>query len=162
GYPSPLVALPADRATKDAPLIKFISKKAKAPADAFTLAAYDALNVAATTLATTGPKADGASLREVFTHAADGYEGVTGTIELDPGPARDRVGEAEHHEGRAEHHRDRVELMTLHGATPPVAGCRGGRRRRRRRGPGFRRRERPGARDGPRLGSTRATMRRTR
>ena len=83
GYPSPLVALPADRATKDAALIKLISKKAKAPADAFTLAAYDALNVAATTLATTGPKADGASLREVFTHAADGYEGVTGTIELD-------------------------------------------------------------------------------
>jgi branched-chain amino acid transport system substrate-binding protein len=83
GYPSPLVALPADRATKDAVLIKLISKKAKAPADAFTLAAYDALNVAALTLATTGPKADGDALREVFTHAADGYEGVTGTIELD-------------------------------------------------------------------------------
>ena len=33
GYPSPLVALPADRATKDAALIKLISKKAKAPAD---------------------------------------------------------------------------------------------------------------------------------
>jgi ABC-type branched-subunit amino acid transport system substrate-binding protein len=83
GYPSPLVALPADRETKDAALIKLISKKAKAPADAFTLAAYDALNVSALTLATTGTKADSDALREVFTTAADGYEGVTGTIELD-------------------------------------------------------------------------------
>jgi branched-chain amino acid transport system substrate-binding protein len=83
GYPSPLVALPADRESEDAALIKLISKKAKAPADAFTLAAYDALNVSALTLATTGPKADGDALREVFKTAADGYEGVTGTIELD-------------------------------------------------------------------------------
>ena len=83
GYPSPLVALPAERATKDAALIKLISKQAKAPADAFTLAAYDALNVAATTLATVGPDADGDALREVFKVAADGYPGVTGTIELD-------------------------------------------------------------------------------
>jgi branched-chain amino acid transport system substrate-binding protein len=83
GYPSPLVALPEDLATKDQALIKQISKKAKAPADAFTLAAYDAFNVAATTLATAGPKADADALREVFTTAADGYPGVTGTIELD-------------------------------------------------------------------------------
>ena len=87
GYPSPLVALPADRETKDAALIKLITKKAKAPADAFTLAAYDALNVAALTLATTGLRRHElrptATLREVFKTAADGYEGVTGTIELD-------------------------------------------------------------------------------
>jgi branched-chain amino acid transport system substrate-binding protein len=83
GYPSPLVALPADQASKDRALVKLISKKAKAPADAFTLAAYDALNVAATTLATAGPKADADALREAFTTAADGYPGVTGTIELD-------------------------------------------------------------------------------
>jgi branched-chain amino acid transport system substrate-binding protein len=83
GYPSPLVALPADQATKDQALVKLISKKAKAPADAFTLAAYDAFNVAATTVAAAGPRADADALREVFTRAADGYPGVTGTIQLD-------------------------------------------------------------------------------
>jgi len=83
GYPSPLVALPADRATKDAALIKLISAKAKAPADAFTLAAYDALNVAVRALIAAGAKPDDAALRAAFTTAADGYQGVTGTIELD-------------------------------------------------------------------------------
>jgi branched-chain amino acid transport system substrate-binding protein len=83
GYPSPLVALPADRATKDAALIKLISKKAKAPADAFTLAAYDALNVSAKALVAAGTSPDNAALQSAFTTAADGYQGVTGTIELD-------------------------------------------------------------------------------
>ncbi len=83
GYPSPLVALPADRATKDAALIKLISTKAKAPADAFTLAAYDALNVSAKTLVAAGRKPDNAALQSAFIAAADGYKGVTGTIELD-------------------------------------------------------------------------------
>jgi branched-chain amino acid transport system substrate-binding protein len=83
GYPSPLVALPADRTAKDAALIKLISKKAKAPADAFTLAAYDALNVAAKALVAAGAEADNATLQAAFTKAADGYQGVTGTIELD-------------------------------------------------------------------------------
>jgi branched-chain amino acid transport system substrate-binding protein len=83
GYPSPLVALPADRETKDKALIAAISKRAKAPADAFTLAAYDAFNVAADTLATTGPQADAAARRAAFMQAANGYAGVTGTIQLD-------------------------------------------------------------------------------
>src|SRR5262249_42029338 len=51
GFPSPLVALPADRAKREAKLLSQISKRAKNPADAFTLAAYDAFNVAARTLA---------------------------------------------------------------------------------------------------------------
>ncbi len=84
GYPSPLVALPADRTAKDAALIKSISKKAKVPADAFTLAAYDALNVAATALVKAGKNPDNTALKSRFTAAADGYPGVTGTIELDP------------------------------------------------------------------------------
>jgi|tagenome__1003787_1003787.scaffolds.fasta_scaffold20797837_1 branched-chain amino acid transport system substrate-binding protein len=83
GYPSPLVALPADQATKDKALVALISAKAKVPADAFTLAAYDAFNVAATTLAAAGKNSDTDALREGFTTAADGYHGVTGTIELD-------------------------------------------------------------------------------
>jgi branched-chain amino acid transport system substrate-binding protein len=83
GYPSPLVALPATRAAKDKTLIALISKRAKAPADAFTLAAYDAFNVAAKTLATVGTNGTVASLGAAFMKAADGYNGVTGKIELD-------------------------------------------------------------------------------
>ena len=49
---------------------------------------------AATTLATTGPKADGAALREGFTHADDGYEGVTGTTELDAASDRTTAPDA--------------------------------------------------------------------
>ena len=83
GYPSPLVALPATRAAKDAGLLKAITKKAKAPADAFTLAAYDAFNVGAKALVAAGADAEGTTLAAAFTKAADGYAGVTGTIELD-------------------------------------------------------------------------------
>ena len=53
------------------------------PADAFTLAAYDALNVSAKALLAAGDQPDNAALRSAFTTAADGYQGVTGTIELD-------------------------------------------------------------------------------
>jgi branched-chain amino acid transport system substrate-binding protein len=83
GYPSPLVALPATRALKDAALIMAITRRAKSPADAFTLAAYDALNVSAEALVAAGAGADNAALQAAFTTAADGYAGVTGTIELD-------------------------------------------------------------------------------
>ncbi len=81
GYPSPLVALPADQAKKDADLLGQISKRAKATADAFTLAAYDAFNVAARTLADAPVDADAATLRTAFAVHADGAKGVTGTIQ---------------------------------------------------------------------------------
>jgi branched-chain amino acid transport system substrate-binding protein len=91
GYPSPLVALPADRVKRDAKLIAEISKRAKNQADAFTLAAYDAFNVAVRTLANTDPDtlSDTAALRSAFVNTANGTKGVTGTIELDA--AGDRV-----------------------------------------------------------------------
>jgi branched-chain amino acid transport system substrate-binding protein len=89
GYPSPLVGLPAEQAKKDAELVRQISKRAKATADAFTLAAYDAFNVAARTLAETPADADAASLRAAFATNANGAKGVTGTIQLDA--AGDRV-----------------------------------------------------------------------
>jgi branched-chain amino acid transport system substrate-binding protein len=90
-YPSPLVALPVDRVKRDAKLIAEISKRAKNEADAFTLAAYDAFNVAARTLAKVDPstEADPAALRNAFVSTANGTKGVTGTIELDA--AGDRV-----------------------------------------------------------------------
>ena len=59
--------------------------------DAFTLAAYDAFNVAVRTLANIDPDTttDIAALRAAFVSTANGTKGVTGTIELDP--AGDRV-----------------------------------------------------------------------
>ena len=91
GYPSPLVALPADRTKRDAKLLSQISKRAKNPADAFTLAAYDAFDVAVRTLADTDPDtlSDTAALRGAFVSTANGFKGVTGTIELDA--AGDRI-----------------------------------------------------------------------
>jgi branched-chain amino acid transport system substrate-binding protein len=89
GYPSPLVAVPADLAKRDAKLVSQITKRAKNQADAFTLAAYDAFNVAVRTLAKTPADADAPALRAAFANTADGFKGVTGTIQLDV--AGDRV-----------------------------------------------------------------------
>jgi branched-chain amino acid transport system substrate-binding protein len=83
GYPSPLVALPAAAAKRDAKLVNEISKRAKNEADAFTLAAYDAFNVAARTLADTPADADASTLRAAFVSKAEGLKGVTGAIHLD-------------------------------------------------------------------------------
>ena len=83
GDPSPLVALPADRARRDAPLIAQIAKRAHATPDAFALAAYDAFNVAVQTLMSTGTSVDGPTLRTTFARTANGFPGVTGTIQLD-------------------------------------------------------------------------------
>jgi ABC-type branched-subunit amino acid transport system substrate-binding protein len=77
------VALPASRATRDAALIRQIAKQAHATPDAFALAAYDGFDVAVQTLLSTGTTVDGPTLRAAFTKAANGYAGVTGTIELD-------------------------------------------------------------------------------
>jgi branched-chain amino acid transport system substrate-binding protein len=89
GYPSPLVALTAGEAKRDAKLLSQISKRAKHPADAFTLAAYDAFNVAARTLAATPADVDAATLRTAFAQNAEGSKGTAGTIQLDA--AGDRV-----------------------------------------------------------------------
>ncbi len=89
GYPSPLVAVPAGAAKRDANLVSKITKRAKNQADAFTLAAYDAFNVAARTLSDAPPDADAATLRGSFARTAEGARGTTGTIQLDP--AGDRV-----------------------------------------------------------------------
>jgi branched-chain amino acid transport system substrate-binding protein len=89
GYPSPLVALPSAQAKRDAKLVREISKRAKNPADAFTLAAYDAFNVAARTLSDTPADADAVTLRAAFARAAEDANGTTGRIQLDS--AGDRV-----------------------------------------------------------------------
>jgi branched-chain amino acid transport system substrate-binding protein len=83
GYPSPLVALPAERATRDAGLIAQITRRAHATPDAFALAAYDAFDVAVQTLQKTSPTVDGPTLRAAFATTATAFPGVTGTIRLD-------------------------------------------------------------------------------
>jgi branched-chain amino acid transport system substrate-binding protein len=89
GYPSPLVAVPAERVKRDAKLLSEISKRAKKEPDAFTLSAYDAFNDAARTLSDTPADADAATLRAAFARTAEGSRGTTGTIHLDA--AGDRV-----------------------------------------------------------------------
>jgi branched-chain amino acid transport system substrate-binding protein len=84
GFPSPLVALPAANEARYASLIQQIKQRAHATPDAFALAAYDALNVAVQTLRTTPTSASGPALRAAFATTANGYQGVTGTIHLDP------------------------------------------------------------------------------
>ena len=75
GFPSPLVALPASRAARDAVLIGQIARRAHATPDAFALAAYDAFNVGVQTLLTSGTSVDGPTLRAAYAQAADGYAG---------------------------------------------------------------------------------------
>ena len=83
GFPTPLVALPNDRAKRDTALIQQIARRAHATPDAFALAAYDAFDVAAQTLLSTGTSVDSQTLRIAFAKTANGYAGVTGTIKLD-------------------------------------------------------------------------------
>ena len=82
-FPSPLVALPKGAASRHHALLEQITRRAKAPVDAFGLAAYDAIQVGVRALVTAGANADAAALRAAFTNAADGFKGITGTIELD-------------------------------------------------------------------------------
>jgi len=64
-------------------LLEQITRRAKAPVDAFGLAAYDAIQVGVRALVAAGANADAAELRAAFTNAAGGFKGITGNIELD-------------------------------------------------------------------------------
>jgi branched-chain amino acid transport system substrate-binding protein len=86
--PSPLVALSKQSKKQNAKLIKEIGKVADATPDAFGLAAYDALSIGVDAVRDAGVDADGATLRAAFTRAANGYKGVTGPVNLDPGGDR--------------------------------------------------------------------------
>ena len=78
-----MVALPKGAENRHHALLKQITRRAKAPVDAFGLAAYDAVQVGVRALVAAGANADAVALRSAFTNAADGYEGITGKIELD-------------------------------------------------------------------------------
>jgi branched-chain amino acid transport system substrate-binding protein len=82
-FPSPLVALPKGAESRHRTLLEEITRRAKAPVDAFGLASYDAVQVGVRALVAAGASASAAALRSAFTTAADGYDGITGKIELD-------------------------------------------------------------------------------
>ena len=77
GFPSPLLVLSKKVLKNAADTIAEIEELSGEAPDAFALAAYDALNIAVEALT-----AGGDDLRGGFAAAADGYKGITGTIEL--------------------------------------------------------------------------------
>ncbi len=83
GYPNPLLALPPSQSADEAALIADIAQMAGHEPDAFALAAYDAFDVAVNAVVTAGVGSGVDTLRTNFVDAAQGYVGVTGTIELD-------------------------------------------------------------------------------
>lgn len=78
GCPNPLIGLPEDFAVEHADLVAAIFDIAGIEPDAFGLAAYDAANVLIEAILTAGDD----DLRETFLGIADGYDGVTGVIDL--------------------------------------------------------------------------------
>lgn len=82
GFISPLLTVPADAARAGRKTIQKIERRSGQPADAFSLAAYDALWIARDAIESAGASAQGADLRDAYVAAAQGFDGLTGTIEL--------------------------------------------------------------------------------
>ncbi len=88
-YPSPLVAVPAAEAKRDAEAAEPDHETGQERGRRLHVAAYDAFNVAGAHALDTPADADPATLRSGFARTAEGAKGTTGTIHLDP--AGDRV-----------------------------------------------------------------------
>lgn len=82
GFASPLLTLSQAALDASSTLRSELEDEGADP-DAFALGAYDALRIVALAVAEVGADAEGADLRDAFAGAADGYEGVTGTVTLD-------------------------------------------------------------------------------
>jgi ABC-type branched-subunit amino acid transport system substrate-binding protein len=82
GFPSPLLTVPADAARNARRTIKRIERTSRQPADAFSLAAYDALVLGVDALQDAGPDPSGDALRFAFAAAANDHDGITGKIVL--------------------------------------------------------------------------------
>lgn len=84
GFNSPTLGLPAALSTKWQPVIDRIKKKTGLTADAFALAAYDALWAIAYTIeANNGDVTDFAKLKTSFVEQANKNQGITGADALD-------------------------------------------------------------------------------
>lgn len=82
GFPSPLLILSKKVLKNAADTIEEIEESSGEEPDAFALAAYDALQLAVDAVGEAGADAQGPDLRTAFADAADGYDGITGTVEL--------------------------------------------------------------------------------
>lgn len=82
GFPSPLLILSKKVLKNAADTIEEIEESSGEEPDAFALAAYDALQIAVDAVGEAGVDAQGPDVRTAFADAADGYDGITGTVEL--------------------------------------------------------------------------------
>ena len=82
GYPNPTLGLDEAAERRSAALRARIEADLGRQADAFTLAAYDALRVGVDSIVAAGRKASKVRLRRAFIARADGYLGMSGLIEL--------------------------------------------------------------------------------
>ncbi|MBM3662205.1 MAG: amino acid ABC transporter substrate-binding protein [Actinobacteria bacterium] len=78
GYPSPLPTISGDATAPPEPLTKAVPD-----ADPLAFAAYDALVIVLTALQEAGFAATGTELRNAFAAAANGFDGVSGAVQLD-------------------------------------------------------------------------------
>jgi branched-chain amino acid transport system substrate-binding protein len=81
GYPSPILGLDAVAEARSAALRAFIESRTGTPADAFGLAAYDALRLGVQAVIAANGRGP-AALRRAFVRHANGYEGMSGRIVL--------------------------------------------------------------------------------
>jgi branched-chain amino acid transport system substrate-binding protein len=82
GYPNPTLGLDAKATRRSAALRARIRARLGSRPDAFALTTYDALQIAVRAAERTGGIVRIGQFRRVFTKAAHGYQGVTGTIVL--------------------------------------------------------------------------------
>jgi len=82
GFPSPLLTISPQAARAAKRVIARIERKSGQEADAFSLAAYDALMIGAKALEAAGPLSDAGALKFAFAVNAEGYDGITGPIDL--------------------------------------------------------------------------------
>ncbi len=81
GYPNPILGLDSTAEKRSASLRALIEGRTGSPADAFGLAAYDALRLGAEAAISSEGRGPGA-LRRTFARLADGYRGMSGRIVL--------------------------------------------------------------------------------
>jgi branched-chain amino acid transport system substrate-binding protein len=82
GYACPLLGLEESTASKWQPVVEEIRARTGTTADAFALAAYDALGVAVTAAIEAGETADSETFREALLRTASSYNGITGSMAL--------------------------------------------------------------------------------
>lgn len=89
GYPNPILGLAEEDESSWAPVLEQLQEDLGRRADAFALAAYDALMVGYQALSAAGADADVAALKTEFVSLANDYQGLTGSTRLNDAGDRD-------------------------------------------------------------------------